>query len=205
MPPITRQRIAEGVFLLRFETQYELASTFLRIQEHYESRRFRNRVFSLEEYMDWYAKEFGAFTYYEDWSGFNVPSTALEPFRGGKFDPLSVKEQRLLRMLRDERAPFYVIGIAADADLKHEIAHALYFTRAAYRNAVRAAMRGHDTSAMAKRLSAMGYHRSVLPDEIHAYLIAPSGKPDAAMRRLAPLRNKLRAIYREHAAAVTVR
>jgi hypothetical protein len=205
MPSITRQRIAAGVFLLRFETQYELAATFLRVQEHYESRRFRNRVFSLEQYMDWYAKEFGAFTYYEDWSGFNVPSTALEPFQRGEFDPLSMKEQRLLRLFRDARAPFYVIGIAADADLKHEIAHALYFTRTAYRKAVRAAMREHDTSAMARRLSTMGYHRRVLPDEVHAYLIAPSGKPDTAMRRLAPLQKKLRAIFREHAADVTVR
>ena len=69
---MTKTRLADGIFLVRFDTQYALASTFLRIQEHYESNRFRNRVFSLEQYMDWYAAEFGAFTYFEDWSGFNV-------------------------------------------------------------------------------------------------------------------------------------
>ena len=107
MPLMTRSRIADGVFLLRFSTQYELASTLLRVQEHYESKRFRNRVFTLEQYMDWYAKEYGAFTYYEDWSGFNVPSTAFTPFFRGRFDPLLRKEQRLLRLFRDQREPFW--------------------------------------------------------------------------------------------------
>ena len=53
-----KTRIAGGLFLVRFNTQYELASTFLRIQEHWESSRFSGRVFSLEEYMDWYAARF---------------------------------------------------------------------------------------------------------------------------------------------------
>jgi len=95
---MTRTRLANDIFLLRFDTQYELASTFLRIQEHYESSRFRKRVFSLEDYMDWYAAEYGAFTYFEDWSGFNVPSTALAPFYRGEFDPLLKKEARLLAL-----------------------------------------------------------------------------------------------------------
>jgi hypothetical protein len=202
MPKMTRTRIAEGIFLVRFETQYALASTFLRFQEHYESRRFRNRVFSLEEYMDWYAEEFGAFTYYEDWGGFNVPSTAFEPFARGDFNPLLEKEKRLLRMFSGERAPFYVIGIAADDELKHEIAHALYFTRPAYRRAVRAAMRDYDTSVMAARLEKMGYHRSVVADEVHAYLISPAEKPDAEMRKLAPLQKTLRGLFRAYAPKV---
>ena len=47
---------APGIFVIRFRSQYELASTFLRFQEHYESARFKNRVFTLEEFMDWYAR-----------------------------------------------------------------------------------------------------------------------------------------------------
>jgi hypothetical protein len=193
----TKSMIAEGVFLVRFDTQYALASTFLRIQEHYESSRFRNRVFSLEQYMDWYAERFGAFTYYEDWSGFNVPSTALDPFYAGEFDPLLEKEQRFLRLFRNERRPFYVIGISDDEDLKHELVHALFSTRPAYRRAVRAAMRGYDTSALEKRLAAMGYHRSVLPDEVNAYLVAPDGE-GWSLPALAGLRKELRALFRDH-------
>ncbi len=141
MTTMTRSRIGDRIFLVRFETQYALASSFLRFQEHYESSRFRNRVFSLEQFMDWYAARSGAFTYYEDWSGFNVPSTAFAPFYQGRFDPLLEKEKRLLRLFERESTPFYVIGIAADQSLTHELAHALFFTRPAYRQAVRDAMR----------------------------------------------------------------
>jgi hypothetical protein len=128
-----------------------------------------------------------------------VPSSAFDAFYEGKFDPLLDKERRLLRMLEGESRPFYVIGIADDRDLKHELAHALYFTRPAYRKAVRAAMRGHDTKPLEKRLAAMGYHRSVLADEVHAYLVSPSEGPEWSTPALAGLRQKLRALYRKHA------
>ena len=201
---MTKTAIADDIFIIRFDTQYALASTFLRIQEHYESSRFKNRVFTLEEYMDWYAARFGAFTYYEDWSGFNVPSSALAPFYEGKFDPLLRKEGRLLKLFEREYAggrgrPFYVIGLSDDEDLEHEIAHALYFTRPAYRAAVRAALRGKDTSALRKRLAALGYHRAVLADEVHAYLIDDPDPRVGTMPGLGSLRQSLRAIYREHA------
>lgn len=199
-----RIAIADRIFLVRFDTQYALASTFLRIQEHYESSRFRNRVFSLEQFMDWYAGRYGAFTYYQDWSGFNVPSTALEPFYQGRFDPLLRKEQRLLRLFRAERSPFYVVGVAADADLTHEYAHALFFTRPAYRNAVRAAMREYDTTRFEKHLAALGYHRHVLVDEVHAYLIAEAEDLGVSVGRLAPLRKTLRAIFRRHAKTAAI-
>jgi len=203
-PKVGKHTLGPGIVLLRFDTQYALASSFLRIQEHYESSRFHKRVFSLEEYMDWYAATFGGFTYYEDWSGFNVPSTAFEPFAAGRFDPLLKKERRLLRLLERERRPFYAIGIADDADLTHEVAHALFFTRPAYRRAVLAAMRGVDTSALRRRLADIGYHSSVLVDEVHAYLVAPGGVRGFQSRRFAPLRRRLRAIYRQHSAELSL-
>jgi hypothetical protein len=204
---VTKTRLADGIFLVRFETQYELASTFLRVQEHYESRRFAARVFSLEQFMDWYAAEFGRFSYYEDWAGFNVPSTALQPFQDGRFDPLLEKEKRLLRMFRGERAPFYVIAVrrtGSRGELIHELAHALYFTNATYRRAVRKAMKEHDTSAIERKLSRMGYARHVIADEVHAYLVAPAGSLGRPSRSLAPLRRTLRALFRQHAAGLSL-
>jgi hypothetical protein len=201
----TKTAIAEDIFVVRFDSQYGLASTFLRVQEHYESSRFRNRVFTLEEYMDWYAERFGAFTYFEDWSGFNVPSTAFDPFYQGRFDPLLKKEERLLRLFeREHRAgrPYYVIGLSSDEDLQHEIAHALYFTRPAYRKAVRAAMEEYDTSKLQQRLAEMGYHRSVLADEAHAYLIETPDPRLGSWSSLSGLRRKLRALYRQHARGI---
>jgi hypothetical protein len=198
---IRKTRLADRIFLLRFDSQYALASTFLRIQEHHESPTFRNRVFTLEQYMDWYAERFGAFTYYEDWSGFNVPSAAFEPFYTRVFDPLLRKEERLLRLFRRERRPFYVIGIADEGDLQHEVAHALYFTRPEYRKEVQRAMRAYDTTSLHKRL-ASGYHRAVWADEVHAYLATPGSWLGSIPRRLHPLRRELRAIFRRHAGAL---
>ena len=200
---MNKVQLAPGIFVVRFKTQYELASTFLRIQEHYESTRFKDRVFTLEEYMDWYAERFGAFTYFQDWSGFNVPSTALRPFYDGTFDALREKERRLLAMFRKTREPFYVIGIASEQDLHHEVAHALYYMRPEYRQAVDAAMRKYNTKALARRLAAMGYHRSVLADEVHAYLVSTKDLGAIKATRHAPLRKELMTIYRRFAPSLT--
>jgi hypothetical protein len=198
---IIKNRVARGIYLLQFKTQYELAATFLRVQEHYESPKFHGRIFSLEQYMDWYATRYGNFTYYQDWSGFNVPSTAFAPFYQGKFDPLSEKERRLLRLFENLRERFYVIGVyddGAKSSLTHELAHALFFTDADYRQAVRDAMRGYDTSALAQKLAEVGYGKHVIPDEVQAYLVGPSSKLSPASRPLGPLRRKLRTLFKEH-------
>jgi hypothetical protein len=202
---MSAHQIADSIHLVRFDSQYALASTFLRFQEHYESIRFRGRVFSLEDYMDWYAKRFGAFTYYEDWTGFNVPSTALAAFYSGRFDPLLRKERQLLRLFTKVRTPFYVIGLHTDRDLRHEIAHALFFMRPGYRREVRAAMRSYDTSAVRRRLTSLGYHRRVLDDEVHAYVLAGGNDVGESARALLPLRRALRSIYAAHTEGLRIR
>ena len=203
---VAKSKLAKGIYLLRFKTQYELTATFLRVQEHYESPRFHGRIFSLEQYMDWYAARYGNFTYYQDWSGFNVPSTAFQPFYEGKFDPLSEKEKQLLRLFENLRERFYVIGIY-DADAKdsltHELAHALFFIDAAYREAVRKAMRGYDTQKLAGKIAEAGYAKHVIPDELQAYMVAPSERLGSAPG-LKPLRQELRALFREHSAKLAV-
>ena len=200
---MTKSQVAPGIFVVRFKTQYKLASTFLRIQEHYESTQFKDRVFTLEEFMDWYAERFGAFTYLEDWSAFNLPSTALRPFYGGTFDPLLEKERRLLALFRKVREPFYVIGIANEQDLHHELAHALYYMRREYRQAVNAVMHKYNTTALARRLTEMGYHRSVLADEVHAYLVSTKDLGAIKASRHATLRKELKTIYRRFAPSIT--
>jgi hypothetical protein len=203
---IVKRRVARGIYLLRFRTQYELAATFLRVQEHYESPKFHGRIFSLEQYMDWYAARYGNFTYFQDWSGFNLPSTALRAFYEGKFDPLSEKERQLLRLFKDLRERFYVIGVydsGAKESLTHELAHALYFVDDAYRKAVRAAMRGYNTATLARQIAEAGYARHVIPDEIQAYIIAPSAKLGSAPG-LKPLRQKLRALFRQHSMRLSI-
>lgn len=203
---VVKSRVASGIFLLRFRTQYQLAATFLRVQEHYESPRFHGRVFSLEQYMDWYAERYGNFTYYQDWSGFNVPSTALQPFYAGRFDPLSEKEKQLLGMFRSVRRRFYVIGVVGrgGGSLTHELAHALFFIDAVYRKAVQRAMLAYDSSTLEQQLSKAGYARHVIQDETQAYLVAPSRKLGTGLRQLEPLRRELRTLFRKHAKGLSI-
>ncbi|HZM58157.1 MAG TPA: hypothetical protein VFB85_00140, partial [Vicinamibacterales bacterium] len=104
-----------------------------------------------------------------------------------------------LRLFRRVRPPFYVIGLYDDDDLTHELAHALFFMRSDYRREVRAAMHRFNTAAIARHLASLGYHRRVLEDEVHAYLLAESDVPGVSAARLKPLRRSLRSIYRAHA------
>lgn len=168
------------IYHLSFPTQHLLASTFLRFQEHYESPEFRGKYFSLEEYMDWYAEKTGAFTYYKDWNGFNIPSYVLEPFHAGHFDPLTAKEQLLLDITRLFPEPFYLIGTWTDDSKKrgtgenrtlvHECVHGLYYTFPDYAAAVNEELAKHDTSQVRTALEEMGYHEGVILDEINAYM-----------------------------------
>jgi hypothetical protein len=201
---IGKHRVAKGIYLLRFRSQYELAATFLRVQEHYESPKFHGHIFTLEQYMDWYAERYGNFTYYQDWSGFNVPSTAFQVFFAGKFDPLSEKEKQLLALFKNLREKFYVIGIYESSSLTHELAHALYFTDDAYRENVKAALRGYDTSKLAKQIANAGYAKHVVADEMQAYILAPSGEIGSKLGHLEPLRAKLRALFKRHSRGFSI-
>ena len=94
------EELIENIYHVSFPTRKEAASTFLRFQEHYESPQFRGKIFSLDEFKEWYTansekgKAKGKFTYYDDWGGFNIPSYILEPFYKGLFNPLSEKESK---------------------------------------------------------------------------------------------------------------
>jgi hypothetical protein len=204
MGAIRKTRVADGIFVVTFATQYELAATFLRFQEYFESARFAGRIFSLEEFMDWYAATFGRFSYFEDWTGFNVPSTVFKPFKAGRFDPLLKKERRLMALFKGEREPFYVIGVcglSSRDDLTHELAHALFFQSDAYRKAVLNALAGYDVRAIERELNRLGYSQRVLKDEVHAYLISgDSSLRSLKTRTLDPLRRTLRGLFRTHGA-----
>jgi len=190
----------KNIFLLRFRTRRELNSTFLRFQEYYESPRFRGRIFTLKEYKKWYIKWKGKFSYYSDWSGFNIPSYVLKPFYDGKFNPLSEKEKKFLKLFEEEKGDFYIIGVFGNlrtSALKHETAHGLFYTNKNYRREVLRILRKSDLWRMKSKLKKAGYDKSFLEDEINAYVINPSTKlrmdfPDWMVEELSGLFKKYR-------------
>lgn len=191
------------IYLVLFKTQYRLAATFMRFQEHYESPKFRGKVFSVEEYMDWYAEENGKFSYFEDWAGFNIPSKVLELFYNGWFDPLTNKEKALLDLFKKMRGRFYVIGTTEKSKdfaelLRHEFVHGLFYTVARYRRDVRDCLRSRDISDFRKALAdiKIGYHPSVFLDEINAYtLTTPDGLAGVVKERVKEFKAVLREIF----------
>jgi len=157
----------------------------MRIQEYYESPigEFRGNYFTHEDFMDAYAENnSGRFTYFSDWSGFNVPGNiVLEFFE--LFDDLNKKETALYRCVETiaeiHGDQFYLIGVVGqDQDtLNHELAHAFYYLDKEYKelmDAITSCWENRDE--FYKGLETLGYDDSVFMDETQAY-IATSTTP----------------------------
>lgn len=166
--------ITPGIMLIQFSALEELARTFLRFQEHYEGPKHRNKIFTIGEYRAWYAQEYGAFTYYTDWAGFNIPDTAIRAFQEGLFDPLTEEEQKLLDLVKDKTGKFYIIGVFRNEEVQHELAHGLYYIDSRYKKQVDNLLSNY--AGLLDPLRALllkdGYHEAVLNDEMHAYALA---------------------------------
>jgi hypothetical protein len=171
-------KITNNIVRVHYQEQEALTRAFCRIQESYESPNpeFKERPFTLGEYRVWYTQETGAWTYYTDWNGFNVPSDALQPFIAGLFDPLTVEEKELVDALRYREGFYYVIGTHEDDDaLPHELCHALYTLNEEYQEEMTEAVDSlTNTENMEEKLMGMGYSEDSLVDEMQAYLACDS-------------------------------
>jgi hypothetical protein len=150
----------------------ELAQTFMRFQEHYESPKFRGQIFTVGQIKQWYSQNYGADLYHAEWVGFNFPSSVLIPFKQGLFDPLTEFEERFLSFFKYRHDNFYIIGANDDSTLRHELSHALYNYKPEYAKAVKTLCNKHkkDLLKTAKYIIDKGYHPDVLEDEIQAYI-----------------------------------
>lgn len=170
-----------NIYFALFDNQYSVTSTLVRIQEYYESpsELFRNKVFDLDSYMDWYSStNNGVFSYFTDWSGFNIPGEVIQNWY---YDFWSIgyrtKEKELISKLPiNSKEPWYFIATYKSADLSttnHEIAHALWYLNEEYRNACENNIQQlsiQTKELMTKYLKDSGYCSEVIDDEINAYL-----------------------------------
>lgn len=165
------------IYLIESADRQVLAETFMRFQEHYESPVFKGKYFSVEEFSAWYTDQYGSFSYSHDWSGFNIPSWVIEPFRNGDFGTLSEKEQRLIDVLKGKNINnCYIIGATPQDDwfndtVKHEFVHGAFYTDKNYRNDVIDLIKNKKLKKIKNALIGMGYGKDVLDDESNAYLL----------------------------------
>lgn len=163
---------------MKFDSQYFLASTFMRIQEFYESPfpNIRGKAFTVFDYMDTEARNNGQFDYFTKWGGFNFPGEVLKKFLKTQ-KVLYYKNEALkfvyIKCLVNWNEPFYVIGTYSSKDLDHELAHAFYYLSKSYRqemNSIIDSIPAKHSQKICKWLQDMGYTNEVFKDEIQAYL-----------------------------------
>lgn len=166
-------KINDNIFKVEIATPYDLAMTFIRPQEYYENPEWREKIFTLGQFKDWYTRKYGAFTYSSDWSGFNIPGHVLAPFYAGLFDPLTENERRFLEVFEHRTLnEIYIIGVTPNSDsLEHEICHGLFYTNQNYRLEVQDLITTNRAAfdEVFKCVSGKMYHESVWLDEVHAY------------------------------------
>lgn len=178
------KKILPHIYHLHMEKNYDLAMHFLRYQEFYENLDYKGQIISLVDYMEYYAREYGdgAFTYTNDWAGFNVPGETLIEVSEAHLPDLNkydIQMRALVKSVQEEEGDekFYFIGTCGNDDfeedtLDHEIAHALYYTSDSYRKIMNDLLneiprKNYDTTWNA--LQEMRYHPATCRDEIHAY------------------------------------
>ena len=166
------------IFHFIFNNRTDLGMAFIRFQEHYDSPKFKNKCFTLDEFKAWYMKEnkTKAFTYYTDWAGYNFPDTALNVFQQGRFKEITEAEKSILKRFSQVKGRFYVIGSKSgdDETFRHEMAHAFYYLEPEYRKKAEFIVNSHDTKAIKKWLKGQGYDDDVIIDEIQAHSVKPS-------------------------------
>ncbi len=213
---ITVQKLPDyPIWHVESDDRWELAMTFLRIEEFYEcpNPRFQGNVFLLETYMDWYVQEYskskrsyGTFTYASDWLAFNVPESAVRAVRD-TFTNHSAKESWLFDELHKQGAfaeeRFYVIGNkrGAHAYFAHEYRHALFALNDAYRDEMRAAIAQFKIPELREWILSC-YAPSVLEDEIQAYALTGWPNEVAITGHMRKLQRALKRIEKKYISAI---
>ena len=188
---------------LHFETQYHLTSSFVRMQEFYESPfpEIRGKYFTLTEFMDRYVEdsENNEFTYFTDWAGFNIPGNVFTNFFNRFYDEgLSPKESAIWstvdRYIAEGDLEYYIIGTyGTEAGLvDHELAHAYYYLNPVYRkfcDEIYADMDDKIKVKVTSGLLEMGYTEDVIADETQAYFA--TDREDKLRERFGLKRDKL--------------
>lgn len=181
------------------DSNKELARSFMRFQEYYESPNdaFRGKIFTVGQYRSWYEKQYGWFSYETDWTGFNIHSYVLDPFKEGLFDPLLPEETNLVSLFVNAPSDkFYIIGANSDDVLHHELNHALYAYSKDYANEVNKVFDANleYIKYALDHLLNKGYCKYLLYDELQSYIL-DNDKEIISLIKYSPVIYSLHRLY----------
>jgi hypothetical protein len=184
-------KLDDNLLHFAFKKQKDLALTFFRIQEFYESANpaLIKKPFDVFTFLNESMDSDGNLDYFSQWSGFNFPGYVYLEWKHdakltGMFTSAEKELDRVITSNFDISKPFYIIGTLKDdsAVFRHEVAHALYYLNSGYKldmdflvNKLK-----NDQPKFYKKMSKVllkkGYNESVLVDELQAYLSTESKK-----------------------------
>ena len=187
-----------GCVLLEFNKQKDLAMSFCRVQEYYESdlSKLNGKFFSFYEFIDALTKDDGTINYFSYWNGFNIPGNVYEKWKKGVGE-LTTHEKKLDNAIYssiDSDKPYYVIGgIANDRlTINHELAHAMFSLKTEAKNLNKTSVvylkeacslneefsekYKKEYDSFIKSLKKQGYGENVIQDEIQAYMSTSNKK-----------------------------
>ena len=184
------KKLGDNIFLFTAKTQKELTLSFFRMQEFYESplEQLKGKEFNTFEFIDALMNDKGKITYFSDWYGFNIPGNIVNKWiRKQSLNDYTIYEEKMFNQLDEagiDYDSYYIIGsLKTDKNtIKHEIAHALYYTNKNYRSEMQKLNKELEKCysdhylLMKECLLRMGYCKEVIDDEIQAYLSSEKKK-----------------------------
>jgi hypothetical protein len=173
--------------LFLFDNQKDLAMTFCRVQEYYESDKeeLKDNAVTFEEFIDIMMAKDGTFDYCNVWAGFNFPGEVYKKWKSELHlsgDRFTYREGLLDEALYNndilDKKRFYVIGALKKdkVTINHELSHALYTLNSDYANEMNGLVAdfidncSSEHKKTVKFLKESLYADDVIIDEIQAYL-----------------------------------
>jgi hypothetical protein len=171
------------VFLVEMKDTYDLSMLFCRAQEFYESNfeEIRGKHFNMLEFIALYSKRrgCGAFTYAQDWAGFNLPGNVVSKlYAKNKIIDFNFYDRTFLKIHKHcltKNNDYYLIGAETKNKntIYHELAHAFFYLDPVYRKAVMNIIKSMKPTLLKKiknyLCNELGYANKTLLDEVHAY------------------------------------
>ncbi len=178
------KEVKPGIFLFEFNHHYDMCMYFLRYQEFYESAspKFRGKSFQIFDFMKWYSLKYGkgAFTYPDDWNGFNIPGNIIFDMWNQHLIPdKNIYDYEMYEAWKEcnhraQGKKFYIIGVVrGNKALSHEIAHGLFYLHPEYKREMSKLVRALDPKirkCINEALKKLGYTPKVYVDETQAYM-----------------------------------